>query len=184
MGSGGKFDYREVEKLQKQIEQLEREREVFTRECVRELATRLLEKVIKRTPTGRPPKLDNIKNIKVKGIGGKSKTFLSRNGAILQKYWSGYKGGTLKRGWTVGEIHKVGDRYEIEVINPVEYASHVEYGHRQQPGRYVPALGRCLKKGWAPGTFMMTISENQIKNIAPSLIKKRLEEKLQEVFDA
>ena len=29
----------------------------------------------------------------------------------------------------------------------MEYASYVEYGHRQEPGRYVPALGKRLKNG-------------------------------------
>lgn len=182
VGNGG-FDFRQVEKLQKQIEQIERGREQFCRECAEELAERLLTKVVKRTPVGRRPKLDGPKTVKVKGLNGKSRTFLSKNGAILQKYWKGYQGGTLKRNWTVGEIQKVGDSYQIEVINPTEYASYVEYGHRQTPGRYIPALGKRAKIAWVPGKFMLTISEKQLQSQSPAILEKKLDEYLKGVFD-
>lgn len=184
MAKGGSFDFKEIEKLQKQVERLEREKDAFNRECLQELAARLLQKVVKRTPVGVAPKLDGPKTVKVKGVDGKSKTFLSKNGAIMQKYWVGYVGGTLRRGWTVGTIQAIGDTYQIEIINPTEYASYVEYGHRQTPGRYIPALGVSAKKAWVPGKFMLTISEKEINNIAPKLIEKKQEAKLREVFDA
>lgn len=184
MVKGGRFDFKEIEKLQKQIERLEQERETFNQDCIQELAARLLQKVVKRTPVGVAPKLDGPKTVKVKGADGKSKTFLSKNGAIMQKYWAGYVGGTLRRGWTVGDTQKIGDTYQIEIINPTEYASYVEYGHRQTPGRYIPALGKRAKTAWVPGKFMLTISEKEINNIAPKLIEKKLEAKLREVFDA
>lgn len=185
MAKGGSFDFREVRKLQKQIEAIEEGKDAFCRECARELAARLLQKIVKRTPTGEKP--DYLtkapKIVKVKGSGGKSSTFLSREGAILQKYWSGYVGGTLKRSWTVGDIQKTGDGYRVEIFNPTEYASYVEYGHRQEPGRYVPALGRTLKKGWTPGKLMMTISEKEIEKAAPKLLEKKLEEYLRRCLD-
>lgn len=184
MAKGGSFDFKEIEKLQKQIERLEQERETINQECLQELAARLLQKVVKRTPVGVAPKLEGPKTVKVKGADGKSKTFLSKNGAIMQKYWAGYVGGTLRRGWTVGDTQKIGDTYQIEIINPTEYASYVEYGHRQTPGRYIPALGKRAKTAWVPGKFMLTISEKEINNIAPKLIEKKLEAKLREVFDA
>ena len=104
MAKGGSFDFREIKKLQKQIERLEQERDAFNRECIQELASRLLRKVTQRTPVGKAPKLDGPKTVKVKGSDGKTKTFLSKNGAIKQKYWAGYQGGTLRRGWTVGDL--------------------------------------------------------------------------------
>ena len=61
---------------------------------------------------------------------------------------SGKVGGTLRRGWTIGEVKHEGNDCIIEVINPLEYASYVEYGHRQEPGRYVPAIGKRLKRAW------------------------------------
>lgn len=184
MAKGGSFDFKEIEKLEKQIERLEQERDSFNQECLRELAARLLQKVVKRTPVGVAPKLDGPKTVKIKGADGTSKTFLSKNGAIRQTYWAGYVGGTLRRGWTVGAIQKIGNVYQIEIINPTEYASYVEYGHRQTPGRYIPALGKRAKTAWVPGTFMLTISEKEINDLAPKLIEKKLEAKLREVFDA
>lgn len=184
MAKVGSFDFKEIEKLQKQVERLEQEKDAFNRECLQELAARLLQKVVKRTPVGVAPKLDGPKTVKVKGADGKSKTFLSKNGAIMQKYWAGYVGGTLRRGWTLGKIQRIGDTYQIEIINPTEYASYVEYGHRQTPGRYIPALGKRAKTAWVPGKFMLTISEKEINDIAPKMIEKKLEAKLREVFDA
>lgn len=32
-----------------------------------------------------------------------------------------------------------------------KYAPHVEYGHRQTPGRYVPAIGKRLVASYVPG---------------------------------
>ncbi len=183
MGKGGSFDFKEIEKLQKQIEQMERDRDRFCEACAKELAARLLAKVIKRTPVGKAPKLAGPRTVKIKGVDGKSRTFLSKSGAIQQKYWTGYQGGTLRRNWTVEKIQKIGDSYQIEVTNPTEYASYVEYGHRQKPGRYVPALGKSLKKAWVPGTFMMTISERQIQSVAPSILNKMLANYLKGVFD-
>lgn len=39
--------------------------------------------------------------------------------------------------------HQEDESTEVIGTN-VEYAPHVEFGHRQQPGRYVPALGKRL----------------------------------------
>lgn len=44
---------------------------------------------------------------------------------------------------------------KVTVYNNVEYAAHVEYGHRQTPGRYVPAIGKRLKKDFVPGKKML-----------------------------
>lgn len=71
----------------------------------------------------------------------------------------------------------------IEVINATEYASYVEYGHRQTPGRYVPEIGVKLQKAWVPGKFMLTISEKEVEQLAPKYLEKKLEKKLREVMD-
>ena len=66
------------------------------------------------------------------------------------------------------------------VINQTEYAMYVEYGHRQTPGRYVPALGKKLKEGWVPGKFMLTISAEEIQRKSPQIIEKFISQKLGE----
>ena len=60
-------------------------------------------------------------------------------------------GGTLRKGWTTTPVSIRGTNHNIDVINQVPYASYVEYGHRQEPGRYVPAIDKKLKKSWVRG---------------------------------
>lgn len=52
--------------------------------------------------------------------------------------------------------------------------SYVEYGHRQRPGRFVPQLGKKLKKGWVQGHFMLTISTKEINEDLESIINRKL----------
>lgn len=91
--------------------------------------------------------------------------------------------GTLRNGWTISSVKKENGSYMIEVINATEYASYVEYGHRQTPGRYVPEIGVKLQKAWVPGKFMLTISEKEVEQLAPKYLEKKLEKKLREVMD-
>lgn len=127
--------------------------DVFIESCAKELAARLLAKVIKRTPVGQYPQ------------------------------GSGKKGGTLRRGWTGGKsgsaasyaqglkVKRVGNAYVIEIINPVEYAPYVEFGHRTRGG-----------DGWVEGHFMLTISEQEIERDAPRVLENKLKKKLGECF--
>lgn len=80
-------------------------------------------------------------------------------------------GGTLQKGWTIQPIRKEGSNYIIEVINPTEYASYVEYGHRT-----------ANHKGWVPGQFMMTISEKEINRITPRVLEAKLNKWLSEAL--
>ena len=82
----------------------------------------------------------------------------------------------------MGTVEKRGDLYYIEVINPLEYAQYVEYGHRQTPGRYVPAIGKRLKKSWVQGKFMLTLSENEIQRDMDKIIKQKLIQLLKEAI--
>lgn len=183
MGSMGRINFGELKELQKSLEKLQENYDGFMEACAKELAARLLAAAVRRTPTGKPPQdIDENRKttVEVTGAGGKKRKFLSREAAIYQQYWQHYKGGTLKRSWTIGEIRKEGSTYIIEVINPVEYASYVEYGHRQEPGRYVPALGKRLKKGWAKGQFMMTISAQELEQMAPQILEQKMKRFLEE----
>lgn len=184
MTKWGKTDFEHLKRLQKNLEQFNAiDRQTLCEELSKEIAARLLRMVVKRTPVGKMPEFGGI-TAKVEGTGGKIKSFLTSDGERKQKYWSGYRGGDLRRGWQIGPVAWSGCNCVIIVFNNVEYASFVEYGHRQQLGRYVPALGKRLKQGWVKGKFMLTISEKEIKNIAPKLIERRIKEKLEDVFSA
>ena len=194
------FDIRELEKFRDNLVEFENKLDVFISDCAKELTARLLREVIKRTPVGKKPKVEK-KTQKVKSSSGKTRSFLTREGAILQTHWSGYVGGTLRRGWTSKTeseaesggssvdpvayastlpIVRSGNLFRIVIVNPVEYASYVEYGHRQTPGRYVPALGKRLKEGWVLGKFMLTISAEEIQRKSPQIIEKFIAQKLGE----
>ncbi len=170
MGKMGKFDIKGMKELQKQLENLQEKQGEFLESCAKELAARLLAKVIRRTPVG-----DYSKEITVVAKRNSKK---HKKGEEYKKKInpSGKKGGTLRRGWKAGEIRKEGNVYKVEISNNIEYAPYVEYGHRQTPGRYVPELGKRLKQGWVPGKFMLTISEQELETIAPKVLENRIKE--------
>lgn len=183
MGSGGKFDFRQVEKLQKQIEQLELQKDSFNEGCAKYLAQRLLAKVVKRTPVGDysvkevafDVKLPERK-VRFNTKSGKEVSFTASAQVKYVKFTpksSGMMGGTLRRGWTnqTFSVAKVGSNYVVTITNPTEYASYVEYGHRT-----------ANHKGWVKGKFMMTISERELQEQAPKMIEARIAEYLKGVF--
>lgn len=152
MSRWGRCDFSQFREFAKGFEKLsDSEIDDLCVACSKELATRLLALVIPATPVGKYPK------------------------------GSGKKGGTLRRGWGAKNgkagreyaqsltITKSGNTYMVEIINPVEYASYVEFGHRTVSG------------GWVEGRYMLTISEEKLKRIAPSVLEKMVLRKLKEV---
>lgn len=188
MGKMGNFTISDLKKLQDQLNKLQSGNvKAFVESCAKELAARLLAKVIKRTPVG-----DYSKEVEVTA---KRDSKNHKKGDTYKKRInpSGKMGGTLRRGWTskshkeaesgtgkssVSEgiayadslkINHYGGFLVIEIINPVEYASYVEYGHRTRN-----------HKGWVPGRFMLTISEQEIQGIAPKVLEAKIKKFLGE----
>ena len=155
MASGGNVDFRELQEFRRKMEASLNDDQIndFIESCAKELAARLLAKVIKRTPVGQYPAS------------------------------TGKKGGTLRSGWTGGKtqggkayadslrVNHYGNTYVIEVVNPVEYASYVEFGHRTRN-----------HEGWVEGKFMLTISEQEVQGDAAKILENKLKRKLGEVF--
>ena len=158
----GRCEYRQLIKLRDNLAKLQSaDLDKFCRDTSKELAARLLSLVIPATPVGKYPKA------------------------------SGKKGGTLRRGWTArteqeasrgGDsnaqayaqampISKQGTTYVVEVINPVHYASYVEFGHRKPGG------------GWKEGKYFLTISEQQLRGRAPAIIEDKLKKLLRGAFN-
>lgn len=138
-------DFKQLMEFTKKIEKLnDSQKEEFLESCCKELAARLLAKVIKRTPSD---------------------------------------SGTLRRGWTGGKnqnatayanslnVTKVGNKYHIDITNPIEYASYVEYGHRT-----------ANHQGWVNGSFMLTISESELNNMSDAILQKKLNKFMKDVF--
>lgn len=145
MGRNGGFDYRQVKNLCDNLSKLENEESAFAESCAKELAARLLALAIRRTPKD---------------------TGTLKRGWTTQQSGSGSEGlktHNAKQYADTMKVHHYGDTYVIEVINPIEYASYVEYGHRTRD-----------HQGWVPGKFMMTISEKEIQAAAPRILEKKL----------
>ena len=180
MAKWGSVDYKQFKQFSERLNKLSsQEYELFFELCAKELAARLLAKVIKRTPVG-PNVYENE--------GGKD--ILVKNGGTLRRGWTSKSEEEAKSGkeknaknWANSLIvTRKGNLYVIEVVNPVSYASYVEFGHRQEPGRFVPAIGKRLKISWVEGKYMLTISEKELENIAPRVLEKKLVEYLGECF--
>lgn len=168
---GVKVDCSELKEFAKKIEQLNGiQRDQFFQAATQAMAGRLLALVIPRTPVGTGTK--------------------DADGRTVSQ------GGTLRLGWTGGVegadgmayamtlgVQRTGSGfYSITITNPVYYASYVEYGHRQTPGRYVPAIGKRLKASWVNGQFFLRTSEEQLKAIAPTILQPMLDTFLRTVF--
>ena len=142
MGNAVKINLQGFKGLENSLKNVQKEVDDFIISLSKELAGRLLSKVIKRTPVG--------------------------------QYKNGKVGGTLRRGWTAGkkradfieamEVNKKGGVYEIVVKNSVEYASYVEFGHRTRN-----------HKGWVPGRFMLTISEQELEGDLQRITQNKLQ---------
>lgn len=164
MAKWGNCDFKQLKQIQSKLDKLQSgDIDAFCAECAKELAARLLAKVIKRTPVGQ------------------------------YKSGSGKVGGTLRRGWTAAteseaesggrsnakqyveslRVTKIGNVYQIDIINPVHYASYVEFGHRTRGG-----------KGWVNGRFMLTISEDELDVQASGILEKKLLKYLGDAFHA
>ena len=162
----GSVDYKQLQKLRDNLQRLQEiDMDKFCEDVSKGLAARLLQLVIPVTPVGQYPKS------------------------------TGKKGGTLRRGWTAkteqeaaggsGDgrnkvasyvnalpVFKRGRTFYIEVINPVHYASYVEFGHRTRG-----------EGGWLAGQYFLTLSEKDLERVAPAVIEKKLEALLREAFN-
>ena len=134
-------DLREFKQLQDKISKMDREFENFLKEYMVEMAERVIAKTKPRTPVG-TPESTGIPN---------------------------YVGGTLRRNWQLGKIIAEGKKISVEILNPTEYATEVEYGHRIMGG-----AGHSIEVGWKDGRFMLTTSVNEIRNQMPLRYAQKL----------
>lgn len=152
MAQMGKFDASGLEKFMDKAQQSlsEEQLNLFIESCAKELAARLLAKVIKRTPVGQYP---------------------HRVGGTLRRGWTGEKSQGAASYVDSLKVTEGGGKFSIEIINPVEYASYVEFGHRTRN-----------HKGWVEGKFMLTISVQEVQQAAPGILERKLQKKLKEAF--
>lgn len=154
---GKNVNYKEFEDFVKKVEKQlsEKNRKKFMEDCCKEIAARLLSRVIKRTPvdegTLRRGWTGSIENVSEKGnvVGVTGKSGAASN---------------------INVVYRNGE-YRCAIFNPVEYASYVEYGRRNRGG-----------SGWVDGQFFLTVSEQEVDRLAPALLEKRLMQYLKEAM--
>ena len=144
MGNAVKINLEGFKELEKSLTKIQKDVDDFIVSLSKEVAARLLAKVIKRTLPGKYPKS------------------------------SGKKGGTLRRGWTAGkkiddfvegiQVNKRGSTYEVVIKNNTSYASYVEFGHMKRN-----------HKGWVPGKFILTVSEQELEGDLERIIQNKLQ---------
>ena len=91
--------------------------------------------------------------------------------------------GELRRSWQLKGPFFAGSDITIELRNSKNYASFVENGHRQTPGRYVPAIGKKLKASWVPGQHFLQKATKQTSNQIPQLITPVMDDILRRLLD-
>lgn len=149
MARMGGFNANQLKKFAEELQKLQ-DPDAFVESCVKELAARLLRMVIKRTPVGEYPNKSGKK------------------GGTLRRGWTGSKGQASAKGYADDmKVNHFGDTYVVEIVNPVEYASYVEYGHRTAD-----------HSEWVKGQFMMTISEQELERIAPAVLEAKIKKYL------
>lgn len=100
----GRVDTRGLKDFAKKLESLNnQQRDDFFNECAKELAARLLRKVVKRTAVR---------------IG------------TLRRGWTGGTSNNAAAYANSLNVQHSGNVYTVEITNPRKYASYVEYGHR------------------------------------------------------
>lgn len=154
MARWGRVDYSQLRAFAQAVDKLSSsEMDKLCIDCSKALAARLLALVIPKTPVGKYPK----------GSGKK--------GGTLRRGWGSKSGGAATSYAQSLHVQKSGNVYTVEIVNPVDYASYVEFGHRTVNG------------GWVEGRYMLTISEEKLKTVAPSVLESMVLKKLREVCD-
>lgn len=78
--------------------------------------------------------------------------------------------GDLRDSWSLAGPEKRGRKIEMELSNPLEYADHVEFGHRTRD-----------RKSYVPGVHMLKNATNRVDEALPDSLNeamKRVEGKM------
>ncbi len=148
-------NYKQLAKFSDDIKRLnDAQKDEFMRACCKELAARLLRKVIENT---------------------KAQTGTLRRGWTVNTHEEAAAGTKVGvKEWCDNvEIKKEGNTYRLNVINPVYYAPYYEYGHRTSNGA-----------GWVEGRFPLTIAEAELNAVTDAILAKKLQAFMKGVFEA
>ena len=130
-----KVDFSDLEKLKESLEISERDFDGFLRNFLVEMANRVIVKT-KRKQSGHEG-----------------------------EQYKAYDTGAMTNAWQLGNIQGNGKEISIEILNPMEYATEIEYGHR--------IVRNGIEVGWYEGRFMLKTSIDEIDRQMPARYKKQ-----------
>lgn len=181
------------EALRRQIEGLNspQEKQACMEECTESLAQVYLAEAIKKTPNGGAKEFEvtekGYERIQALEVGAKgfqkAKSRSHANSPAVKRIKKSRKSEKkqylvltasehMRRSWDAEAVKKQGGTYSVKVFNSASYASYVNDGHRQRPGRFVPAIGKRLVRPWVPGQHMAELAEQKTRRSSKRLLSR------------
>lgn len=180
-------DFRGFEDLQKRIAELNSSTmEEAKRQSMKEMAAVYIREAKKNTPVkGTEVSENEYKNSRVAEYSkvkdfNKHKKLYSSDAKVAykrkgeRKFKMLHNSEHMRRSWNAGTVVREGREYKVKVFNTASYASYVNDGHRQQPGRFVPILGKQLVKGWVDGLNMAEKAEKETERQSKNILRRNI----------
>lgn len=80
--------------------------------------------------------------------------------------------GDMRRSTIFEGVEKIGMLFISRLSNNLDYVEHVELGHRQNVGQFVPALGKRLVARYVPGQYIFRNARRRALKKMPDVLKK------------
>lgn len=81
----------------------------------------------------------------------------------------------MRKSWMSTPTVKSRAGAEKSIVNTADYSSFVNDGHRQEVGRYVPAIGKTLVEPWVNGQFMLEKAVHETEKSLVTEFKAEIE---------
>lgn len=79
----------------------------------------------------------------------------------------------MRRSWEAGKLERGARAYQMAVTNSASYASFVNDGHRQTPGRFIPIIGKKLVNNFVEGKHITEIAQAYTESKAGGIIRRQ-----------
>lgn len=155
------FDLKELKAFNKKLETAAKDaRQSIAEDCLNVMAAEYVRVAKLNTPVG------GSKDLRVSEGNYKAISKNKRSNVLARKSGKEFRILTpsehMRRSWQMGNVVNKGNEHSISVHNSASYASFVNDGHRQTPGRYVPVLGKRLVNSWVDGLYMAEKAEKSV----------------------
>ena len=157
--------------------------------ALRQMAAAYLRAAIKETPKGmsgtveiggKKKRLQKVDKDKTWQAGEVDERYISF-GRVKKKRVIHINSEHMMRSWDAGKIEKTSRAHRIAITNSASYASFVNDGHRQTPGRFIPILGKKLVNNFVEGKHITEIAQAYTESKAGGIIRRETSALLKEL---